>query len=76
MGHDQTVLRGDPEQGAFALYYLRDGQLLAADAINRAQDFMFARKMIGSSVNPAQLGDESVSLQALLKESHPTQDAP
>jgi 3-phenylpropionate/trans-cinnamate dioxygenase ferredoxin reductase subunit len=76
MGHDQTVLRGDPEQGAFALYYLRDGQLLAADAINRAQDFMFARKMIGSSVNPAQLEDESVSLQAMLKETHPAQDTP
>ncbi len=70
-GHDQTVLRGDPQQGAFALYYLLDGLLVAADTVNRAQDFMFARKMIGSPVNPAQLGDESVSLQTLLTGDHP-----
>lgn len=70
--HDQTVLRGNPEQGAFALYYLLDGLLVAADTINRPQDFIFARKMIGSPVNPEQLKDESVSLQTLLKGDHPT----
>ena len=36
-GYDQTVVRGDPDSGSFALYYLAQGELLAVDAINSPQ---------------------------------------
>ena len=68
-GHDRMVLRGDPAtQRAFAAFYLRDGCLIAADAVNHPQDFMFAKKLVAARVplDPAQLADASIPLKSLL----------
>ena len=53
---------------AFAAFYLKDGRLIAADAVSRPQDFMFAKKLVAmaASVDPAQLADESVPLKNLV----------
>lgn len=67
-GFDQMVLRGDPKtQRAFAVFYLREGRLIAADTISRPQDFMFAKKLVAmrKQLDPAQLADESVALKTL-----------
>jgi 3-phenylpropionate/trans-cinnamate dioxygenase ferredoxin reductase component len=67
-GYDQLVLRGDPAtQRSFAAFYLREGQLIAADTVSRPQDFMFARKLVAArtQLDPAQLADESVALKTL-----------
>ncbi len=66
-GYDQTVIRGLPEERSFSAYYLKDGSLIAADAINAPRDFMMARKLIaaGTQVDPARLADSSVPLRAL-----------
>jgi 3-phenylpropionate/trans-cinnamate dioxygenase ferredoxin reductase subunit len=45
-GYDQTVLRGDPDAGSFALYYLAAGELIAVDAVNSMRDFMNGKKWI------------------------------
>jgi 3-phenylpropionate/trans-cinnamate dioxygenase ferredoxin reductase component len=66
-GYDQTVLRGDPDSGRFALYYFAQGELLAVDAINSPKDFMQGKKWIAEHKHPdpAQLADLSVDLKSL-----------
>lgn len=68
-GYDDIVLRGDPEtEKRFSAFYLRDGQLIAADSVGRPQDFMFAKKLVTLGVKPerAQLADPEVPLKELL----------
>ena len=68
-GYDEMVVRGDLETGrSFTLFYLRDGQLIAADAINRPKDFMAAKRAVlgGCAPGAAALADESVELKATL----------
>ncbi|HEX4853632.1 NAD(P)/FAD-dependent oxidoreductase [Arenimonas sp.] len=68
-GHDQVVVRGDPAtQRNFAVFYLGDGRLLAADAVSRPQDFMFAKKLVADRavIDPKLLADESVPLKSLV----------
>jgi len=66
-GYDQTVLRGDPESGSFALYYLARGELLAVDAVNSMKDFMNGKKWIAERKRPdtARLADPSVDLKTI-----------
>lgn len=68
-GFDQMVLRGDPEsQRSFAVFYLREGRMLAADAVSRASEFMMAKKWVAEAavLDPAALADESIPLKSLL----------
>jgi 3-phenylpropionate/trans-cinnamate dioxygenase ferredoxin reductase subunit len=64
-GYDQTVLRGDPESGSFALYYLCGGELLAVDAINSMRDFMNGKKWLAERKrpDPDKLADPNVDLK-------------
>lgn len=67
--HDTVVLRGDPAAGrAFTCFYLREGRLIAADCVNRPQDFLFSRQAIGQGlvVAPERLADATRPLQDLL----------
>lgn len=46
-GHDVIVERGDSKSGrSFSICYLRDGRLLAVDAVNRPKDFIMSKKLI------------------------------
>lgn len=45
-GHDTSVLRGDPSTRSFSVLYLRDGKVIAIDAINAIKDYVQARKLI------------------------------
>lgn len=67
-GFDRFVLRGDPATRSFAAFYLGDGKLIAADAVSRPQDFMFAKRLVAlrAQVSPEQLADESVPLKSLV----------
>jgi 3-phenylpropionate/trans-cinnamate dioxygenase ferredoxin reductase subunit len=51
-GHDRQVVRGDPNSGQFSVWYLKDGELLAVDAINRPGDFMIGKRWIGERKHP------------------------
>jgi 3-phenylpropionate/trans-cinnamate dioxygenase ferredoxin reductase component len=67
-GHDQAVVRGDPEHGrSFAVFYLREGKLIAVDAINRAPEFMLSKQLIaqGARLDPKRLADERVAVKDL-----------
>jgi 3-phenylpropionate/trans-cinnamate dioxygenase ferredoxin reductase subunit len=64
--HDTVVVRGDPDRGrSFAVFYLRQGELVAVDAVNRAPEFMMSKQLIAerSRVDPSKLGDERVAMK-------------
>lgn len=69
-GYDELVVRGDISTGRSAsVFYLREGRLVAVDAINRPRDFMAAKRAIlaGSAPGAAALADEATDLKALLE---------
>ena len=43
---DRVVLRGDPAANRFAAFYLREGKIVAVNAVNSAKDFMVGKKLI------------------------------
>ena len=46
IGHDQTVLRGDPAERSFSVIYLKNGRVIAVDAVNRIKDYVQGRKLV------------------------------
>ena len=66
---DQTVTRGDREAGEFIEFYLKDGELQGAAAINNPRDLRFTRRMItsGRKFEADALADPDVKLQKLMK---------
>jgi 3-phenylpropionate/trans-cinnamate dioxygenase ferredoxin reductase subunit len=67
-GYTQAVVRGDPETGRnFAVFYLKDGVLIAVDAINRAPEFMMAKMLTAKQarLDPARIRDESIPVKEL-----------
>ncbi len=63
--YDKVVLRGDPMTRSFSCCYLRDGELIALDAVNHGKDFMAARKLIGERARPdlSKLANDSIGLK-------------
>lgn len=73
-GYDQVIVRGDRHSGrSFAVFYLKEGRLIAADCINRPQEFMLSKRIIAQklAVQPQRLGDDSVPVKELLMEDSP-----
>tara|TARA_R110002153_G_scaffold124543_6_gene270989 strand:+ start:8757 stop:9962 length:1206 start_codon:yes stop_codon:yes gene_type:complete len=60
-GYDSTVIRGDIAAKKFALFYLKEGKVIAVDAINSPKDFMKAKMLIptGISIPESKLADTS-----------------
>lgn len=68
-GHDEVIVRGDPAQRSFSVLYLRDGRLIAADAVNSVRDYVQAKPLIlaGDRIDPVSAGDMTIPLkQAVL----------
>lgn len=70
-GHDTCVLRGDPLSRRFIAFYLKEGVVIAADAVSRPADFMVAKRLVAASVvaDAGCLRDESMPLKDLLPPS-------
>lgn len=64
---DQIILRGDPSTRSFSVCYLREGVLVAINALNRAKDFLHAKKAIAAKMRPdsTRLADTDVALKDL-----------
>ena len=62
---DQTLVRGDPGSGRFAIFHLKGDQVQAVEAINSPPEFMMGRQLIGSRrpVDKQRLADPSVSMK-------------
>ncbi|WJN60706.1 FAD-dependent oxidoreductase [Pseudomonas sp. SO81] len=67
-GFERLVLRGEPQTDSFSAFYLKDGKVLAADTVNRPQDFIAAKRLVaeGIAVTAEQLADDSKPLKELL----------
>lgn len=65
---DQLAIRGNLDRESFCAFHLRGGVIIAADAVNRAADFMVAKKLVAERIRASveQLGDESFPLKSLL----------
>ena len=69
-GYDDVVLRGDPKSGrSFACFYFKNGEMIAADCVNRPKEFMFSRLALNDRVpiDRSLLADPESSLTELLK---------
>ena len=66
-GHDDIVVRGDPDQRKFAVFYLKDGRLLSTDAINSPQEFILSKKMIvaGKAADAGLLADTAIPMKEI-----------
>lgn len=64
-GYDQCVLRGDPAAHSFCACYLREGELIAVDAVNSAKDYMAARKLIAerARLDASRIADATIQLK-------------
>ena len=68
-GYDEIITRGDPAQGrSFAAFYLQKGRVLAVDAVNRPQEFMFTKRLIPMQrrVDRKKLADTDIPIKELL----------
>ncbi|MEM7080464.1 MAG: FAD-dependent oxidoreductase [Pseudomonadota bacterium] len=64
---DEHVVRGDPETNEFAVFYLNNGKVVAADAVNSPKEFMICKQLIGKEVDPVILATPDSDLKALLR---------
>lgn len=74
-GYDEIVLRGDPSSGRdFACFYFGEGRLIAADCVNRPQEFMFSKRAIAQGLAPNRelLADPATALKSLLQAPAPS----
>jgi 3-phenylpropionate/trans-cinnamate dioxygenase ferredoxin reductase subunit len=64
-GADERVVRGDPAGRAFAVFYLKEGRLLAVDAVNSGPEFIVGKKLVAAmaKVAPGDLVDKSISMK-------------
>jgi len=67
-GHDAAVLRGDPATRSFSVVYLREGRVIAIDAVNAMKDYVQGRALVqaGAVIAPEMLADMSRPLKDLL----------
>jgi len=66
-GYDDVVLRGDPANGSFACCYLKDGVLIAVDAINSPREFMQSKALIAkrAKIDRDKLANAEMALKDL-----------
>ncbi len=64
---DTHVVRGDKESNHFAVFYLKEGAVVAVDAVNSPREFMVAKQLYGKPVDPDRLADPGFDLKELLK---------
>lgn len=67
VGYDAAVLRGDPAERSFSVIYLKEGRVIAVDAVNRTKDYVQGRKLVEARavVDPADLADTEIPLKDL-----------
>lgn len=67
IGHDATVLRGDPATRSFSIVYLKAGRVIALDCVNAVKDYVQGRKLVETAAtpDPARLADTATPLKEL-----------
>ncbi len=65
---DEIVLRGDPASRKFAVFHLREGAVVAVEAVNAAPEYLVGRKLIaeGARVPPERLADTAIPMKNIV----------
>lgn len=66
---DEVIVRGDPERDRkITVFYLRAGEVRAAEVVSNPRDFAMAKKLVTQRavVDPARLADPSIPLKEVL----------
>jgi 3-phenylpropionate/trans-cinnamate dioxygenase ferredoxin reductase subunit len=66
IGHDTSVLRGDPADRNFSVFCFRGGRLIGVESVNRTADHVIARRLLAGDplLSPEQAADEGFDLRA------------
>ena len=66
--HDEVVMRGLESKQKFLLFYLKNSELIAVNAINSSKEFLICRKLVANKVKISSdvIRDQSVNLNNLL----------
>ena len=66
-GHNHSVIRPGANDSSRSIWYYRDDELLAIDAMNEPKSYAFGRKIIEAGINPAPqlVADPATDLKAL-----------
>lgn len=63
---DTEVVRGSMADDRFSVFYLRDGAVVAVDAVNGPREFIVCKRLIGRQVDPRMLADPDTDLKTLV----------
>jgi 3-phenylpropionate/trans-cinnamate dioxygenase ferredoxin reductase subunit len=68
LGYDETLMRPGAREGSLSVWYFREGQLIAVDAINDAKAYVTGKKLLDTGRQPdrAVLLDAGADLKQLL----------
>ena len=68
MGYDRTVVRPGSREGGQSVWYFKQGQFIAVDAINDSRAYMFGKKILelGREITPDQASDAGFDLKGLI----------
>ena len=66
--HDEVIMRGTEAERSFLLFYLRNKQLIAVNAVNSPKEFLISKKLVVKKdiINVDLLKNQSVDLNELL----------
>ncbi len=66
IGHDTSVLRGDPADRNFSVFCFRGRRLIGVELVNRTADHVIARRLLAGdpALSPEQAADEGFDLRA------------
>jgi 3-phenylpropionate/trans-cinnamate dioxygenase ferredoxin reductase component len=66
IGHDQSVLRGDPANRSFSVFCFRGTRLIGVESVNRTADHVIARRLLAGDplLSPEQAADQGYDLRA------------
>ena len=63
---NREVMRGDIATNQFAVFYLKDNTVVAADTVNSPKEFMLCKQLVGKEADSAVLADSTSDLKSLL----------
>ena len=69
IGHDKTVLHGNPAERSFSIVYLRAGKVVALDCVNKVKDHVQGKKLVErhAVIDPDVLADNEVALKEMIQ---------
>ncbi|VAW04560.1 Ferredoxin reductase, partial [hydrothermal vent metagenome] len=64
-GHDEYIVRGDPENRSFSIVYLLDDQVIALDCVNATKDYVQGRKAVVErlKLDPGEIANVEIPLK-------------